>query len=180
MYGAILTTSADPAVDLGCFFMTTDGHNTMCGHAALAITKVVIESGVIKKEGPSPEITISVPTGLVCARAVLAENGEVKHSSFRNVPSFVYLQDQNVDVVGIGTAQFGLTFGGAFYAIVDAEALNLDLTLDSYSRIVDYGREIKKKVWTIYPKYLKVLSRVAGQTFCLVPSSKSCSNNRGY
>jgi len=131
MYGAILTTSADPAVDLDCFFMTMDGYSTTCEHTILAIAKVVIESSVTKKEGPSQEITISVPAGLVRARAVLAENGEVKRSSFRNVPSFVYLHDQNIDVVGIGTVQFDLTFGAAFYAIVNAEALNLDLTPDT-------------------------------------------------
>jgi len=61
-------------VDLDCFFMMTDGYSTMCGHAILAITKVVIETGVIKKEGSNPEITISVPAGLVHARAVI-ENG---------------------------------------------------------------------------------------------------------
>ena len=41
------------------------------------------------------------------------ENGQVRESSFRNVPSFLYLQDQLIDVPEIGTVRFDVAYGGA-------------------------------------------------------------------
>src|SRR5688572_19990220 len=74
MYGAILTPAADDA-DLDVFFINTEGYSPMCGHAILAITKVVIETGIIRKPGAHPQLVINVPPGRNYARAVV-ENGE--------------------------------------------------------------------------------------------------------
>jgi proline racemase len=145
MYGAILTKSEEKGVDFDCFFINTDGYSPMCGHAILAIAKVVLETGVVKTE--QKEINIAVPAGIVHARAVVGGNGEVEKSSFRNVPSFVYLLDQHVAVPGIeGGVRFDVAFGGAFYAFVDANVLKLDLTSENYRTLIDSGRRIKKAI----------------------------------
>jgi len=145
MYGAIITPSAD--ADLDVFFLHNEGYSTMCGHAIIALTKLVFEAGIIRKEGTEPELTINVPAGTVHARALI-EDGIVRESSFRNVPSFLYLRDQQVDVPGIGTVRFDVAYGGAFYAFVEAEQLGLTLTASDYSRLIDYGRRIKNAVAT--------------------------------
>jgi proline racemase len=88
MYGAILTPPITEDADLDVFFINREGYSPMCGHAILAITKVVLETGIIRKSGASPELVINVPLGKNYARAVM-EVGEVRHASFRNVPSFV-------------------------------------------------------------------------------------------
>ena len=144
MYGAILTPPSDDA-DLDVFFINTEGYSPMCGHAILAITKVVLETGVIYKPGNRPELIINVPPGRNYARALI-ENGEVRHASFRNVPSFVYLLDKYVEVTGLGRVTFDVAFGGAFYAIVEAEPLNVGLTAEHYNTLIDYGRRIKRAI----------------------------------
>lgn len=149
MYGAILTRPADDA-DLDVFFINTEGYSPMCGHAILAITKVVFETGIIRKPGNRPELVINVPPGRNYARAVV-ENGVVNHASFRNVPSFVYLKDKKVDVPGLGTVAFDVSFGGAFYAIVDAKSVNVGLTAEHYNTLIDYGRRIKRAVIANFP-----------------------------
>ena len=118
MYGAILTASQDPRADLDCFFINTVGYSTMCGHATLAITKVAFETGVVKKEGVERSLTIAVPAGLVYAKALVAGDGSVSKTIFRNVPSFVYIRDQAVAVpaLGLEEVKFDIAFGGAFYA----------------------------------------------------------------
>ena len=143
MYGAILTPSAD--ADLDVFFLHNEGYSTMCGHAIIALTKLVFETGLVQK----PEIIFNVPAGKVQAR-VLTENGQVREASFRNVPSFLYLRDQSVDVPGIGLLKFDVAYGGAFYAFVDAAPLGLSLTADDYPRLIDYGRRIKQAVAANY------------------------------
>ncbi|MCW3465135.1 proline racemase family protein [Chitinophaga nivalis] len=143
MYGAVISTSTD--ADMDVFFLHNEGYSTMCGHAILALTKLVLETGMIKKEGPYPELTINVPAGKIYARATM-ENGLVSSVSFRNVPSFLYLSDQEVMVPGIGNVKFDVAYGGAFYAFVNAEDLQLELTAPHYNQLIDYGRRIKNAV----------------------------------
>src|SRR6266513_4600385 len=84
MYGAIITPSAD--ADLDVFFLHNEGYSTMCGHAIIALTKLVIETGLIRKEGDNPRLTINVPAGTVHAQAAM-ERGNVREVSCRNVPA---------------------------------------------------------------------------------------------
>src|SRR5262249_48589016 len=143
MYGTVITPSLD--ADFDVFFLHNEGYSTMCGHAIIALTKLVFETGIIRKEGDNPEITINVPAGKVYAQAVM-ENGKVCECSFRNVPSFLYLRDQEVEVPELGRVRFDVAYGGAFYVFVEAQSVDLTLTPDDYQRLIDYGRRIKHAV----------------------------------
>ncbi|HJZ83306.1 MAG TPA: proline racemase family protein [Pyrinomonadaceae bacterium] len=143
MYGAIITPSAD--ADLDVFFLHNEGYSTMCGHAIIALTKLVFETGMVRPEGPAPEITINVPAGKVRARALI-EGGKVRATSFQNVPSFLYLSKQLTEVADLGIIPFDVAYGGAFYAFVNAELLGVRLSPEDYPRLIDYGRRIKQAV----------------------------------
>ena len=147
MYAAIITPSTDADADV--FFLHNEGYSTMCGHAIIALTRFVIETGLVQRDGTNSQITFNVPAGKVYARA-LFEKGQVRAASFRNVPSFVYLRDQSVEVPGLGPVRFDVAYGGAFYAFVEAESLGLSLTAADYSRLIDYGRRIKTAVASNY------------------------------
>jgi len=136
MYGAVITSSAD--ADFDVFFLHNGGYSTMCGHAIIALTKLVIETQLASTHN----ITFNVPAGRIQARATVVD-GQVIEASFRNVPSFVYLRDQCVDVHGIGRVRFDVAYGGAFYAFVSAEDVGLTLVPEQASRLIDYGRRIK-------------------------------------
>ncbi|MCJ1311943.1 hypothetical protein MMC25_005617 [Agyrium rufum] len=150
MYGAILTRSADDA-DFDVFFINTEGYSPMCGHAIIAIGKVVLETGVLHKTGPESEIVINTPAGKNYA-LVQMQDGEGVYTRFKNVPSFVYLQDQEVEVDGLGRIKFDVSFGGAFYALVNAAQLppSTTLTAEHYTDLVSYGRKLKKAILRSY------------------------------
>src|ERR1044071_6593776 len=95
MYGAVITPSVD--ADFDVFFLHNEGYSTMCGHAIIALTKLVVETQLVSKN----EIIFNVPAGRILARASVVE-GQVVETSFRNVPAFVCLRNQRVDVPGIG------------------------------------------------------------------------------
>ena len=139
MYGAVITPSAD--ADFDVFFLHNEGYSTMCGHAIIALTKLVIETGLVAND----EVTFNVPAGRIVARASMAD-GKVTETSFRNVPSFLYLREQQVDVPGIGRVGFDIAYGGAFYAFVSAADLDLTLIPDYANRLIDHGRRIKYAV----------------------------------
>jgi trans-L-3-hydroxyproline dehydratase len=148
MYGAVVTPSLD--ADFDVFFLHNEGYSTMCGHAIIALTKLAIETGLIRKEGDNPRLTINVPAGKVYAQAIV-ERGKVREISFRNVDSFAYLRDERVEVPGLGLISFDIAYGGAFYAFVEAKTLGLALTPDHYTRLIDCGRRIKQAVMANFP-----------------------------
>lgn len=110
MYGAVVTTSQ--SADLDVFFLHNEGYSTMCGHAIIALTKLAVETGRVPARDGEAHLTINVPAGTVQARAVVNE-GKAVSVSFRNVPSFVYLRNQHVEVPGIGSMRFDVAYGGA-------------------------------------------------------------------
>ena len=152
MYGAVVTPSSD--ADFDVFFLHNEGYSTMCGHAIIALTTLALEEGLMgyekKDDAPGQRISFNVPAGRIEACAEVAQ-GRARAVSFRNVPSFVYLADKDVEVPGIGPVRFDVAYGGAFYALVDAAALGLELTARHVDRLIDSGRRIKRAVADAFP-----------------------------
>ncbi len=139
MYGAVVTPSSD--ADFDVFFLHNEGYSTMCGHAILALTKLVVEAGM----AAGPAVSFNVQAGRIEATATI-EDGRVTSSSFRNVPSFVYKRDQSIVVEGLGKVSFDIAYGGAFYAIVEAAPLGLALDAEHYAEIIAAGHGIKHAI----------------------------------
>jgi len=150
MYGAIITEPVTPDGDFGVFFLHNEGYSTMCGHAMIALVKLVLDTGMINKGGSRPEILIDAPPGRITAYG-MREGSSTIRSFFRNVPSFVLLADKKANVPGIGMVKFDIAYGGAFYAFVDAEDLGFSLVPEEYSKLIDAGRRIKLAVMDQFP-----------------------------
>ena len=169
MYGAVVTPSAD--ADFDVFFIHNEGYSTMCGHAIIALTKLVVETQLVTNN----EITFNVPAGKIHAKATVS-NGQVTEASFRNVPSFLYLRDQHADVEGIGRVGFDIAYGGAFYAFVKADEVGLTLVPENFNRLIDYGRRIKNAVKSGFPithPFEQDLSFIYGTIFTGPPVDKT-------
>ncbi len=167
MYGALLTRPVRPDSDAGVLFMHNEGYSTMCGHGVVAIGTLVFERGLLATREPNV-VVLDTPAGQVRARAnVVQLSGRgvtadaetpggraapelvpatrVASVAFENVPSFVLhaglpLRAANRDI------RVDVAFGGAFYAIVDGEAVGLPI---HHSRLQDLrrvGMEIKHAV----------------------------------
>ena len=161
MYGAVLTSSTD--ADFDVFFLHNEGYSTMCGHAIIALTKFVIETKLTDKS----DISFNVPAGMIHASANI-ESGLVKEASFLNVPSYLYLRDQYIDLPNTGRIRFDIAYGGAFYAFVEAKDVGLTLRPDQFTHIIDCGRRIKQLVrqkFTIAHPFESDLSFLYGTIF---------------
>jgi trans-L-3-hydroxyproline dehydratase len=150
MYGAIITDPINVGSDVGVIFLHNEGYSTMCGHGVIALVTVLLETGMVDKEGDQPTIKLDTPAGLVIATA-RREGNRIKAVSFQNVPSFVYISDQTVDVPELGKIHFDIAFGGAFYAFVNAEEVQVGLGGDDFRRLIDLGVRIKKSVMDSTP-----------------------------
>ncbi len=150
MYGAVLTEPVTPGADAGVLFMHNEGYSTMCGHGIVAVTTMAIERGLIHPKEPN-QIVYDSPAGPVHARAYVSQReGEggrlrVDRVAFDNVPSFVFAPGLPVRL-GNREVRVDVAFGGAFYAIVDAEAAGLPITPARLPELRRAGMEIKHAV----------------------------------
>ena len=157
MYGALLTEPASRDSHAGILFMHNEGWSTMCGHGIIAVTTIAIERGLIwsnpkdATNGGKPtavHIRYDTPAGPVQARAHLAHHGDavrVESVAFRNVASFVFEPSLMVPVGG-RKIPVDIAFGGAFYAIVDAEASGVPIDAEHLPELRKLGMTIAREV----------------------------------
>ena len=144
MYGALISEASSPDADFDVLFIHNEGYSTMCGHAVLALTKFAFETNLIPNKTDN-KLTINVPCGTIYAEAKIVDEIVVE-STFTNVPSYLHLKQQTVEVKGIGKVTFDVAFGGAYYAFVEAASVGLKMTPAYYNQLIDYGRKIKYAV----------------------------------
>ncbi len=145
MSGSILLPPTDPEADLGVVFIEVSGCLPMCGHGTIGTVTVAIETGLVKAVEPITYLTLDTPAGRVTAEATV-QNGRVKKVKIRNVPSFLYKKDVEVDVPGFGTLTLDISWGGNFYAILPAEAVKLTLEKQHAQALIEAGMIIMQAV----------------------------------
>ena len=138
MYGALLVPPDHPDADLAVIFMHNEGYSTMCGHAIMALGRYALDYGLIVKEDGETPVNIQCPCGLVRAY-VETKNGVTGAVRFESVPAFAYKLNQFVETREYGPVELDIGYGGAFYAILDAATLGLDVRTSRTTRSGDGG-----------------------------------------
>jgi proline racemase len=161
MYGAILTEPVSPGSHAGVLFMPNEGYRTMCGHCIIAVTTMALERGLLMPGGDGASVVYDSPAGTIRARARIRAGGagaagkggetsggggaRVESVAFVNVPSFVLHGGLTVKLAA-RSVRVDVAFGGAFYAIVDAEAVGLPIDAAHLPELRRVGMEIKHAV----------------------------------
>ena len=111
--------------DAGVLFMHNEGFSTMCGHGIIAVVTIALERGLIATAAAtarrSSRRARRPDSRARAAVAATAAAPRVERVSFVNVPSFVLASARAGDASAARTMPVDVAFGGAFYAIVDAE-----------------------------------------------------------
>lgn len=150
MCGAILTPPLCPGADTGVIFIEPLGVVHMCGHGAIAIATMLVETGRVAGREPETPVVLDTAAGSVTARVHVA-GGRVAGATIRNVPSYSALLDARVSVPGLGPVPFDLAYGGHFYALVEAAPLGLKLEPAEALSIVEVGERIRLAIEAEFP-----------------------------
>jgi proline racemase len=126
MYGVIPVAASQPEAAFGVLFTHNEGYSTMCGHATIALGRYAIEHGLVPAVEPVTHFAIEAPCGLLRLACEVA-GGKVGKVSFESVPAFVEARDLVVAVPGHGDVTTDIAYGGAYYCILPASRLGLDL-----------------------------------------------------
>jgi proline racemase len=144
MYGAVLTPPVTTGANFGVLFLTNEGYSTMCGHGVIALTTALLETGMLPRREPRTEVVYDSPAGLIRASADV-EGDRVVSVAFRNVPAFRYAQGLDL-ATSVGPVRADVSYGGAFYALVDATDLGVEVLPENATTLTQLGMEIKRAV----------------------------------
>jgi len=150
MCAALLTPPCDPEADTGVIFVEPLGVVHMCGHGAIAIATMLVETGAVPMRAPETPVILDTAAGRVAAR-VHVEGDRVVGATIRNVSAYSALLDAKTEVPGLGAVPFDLAYGGHFYALVEAAAVGLELKPAQAGRIVETGERIRAVIEAEFP-----------------------------
>lgn len=147
MYGVIPVEPDHPEADMAVLFIHNEGYSTMCGHATIALGRYAVDYGIVEPKVPETIVNLQCPCGLVRVAVDVAETPDGFMSGaarFVSVPSFAFALDAEVEVPGFGPVLLDIGYGGAFYAVLPAQRLGLDLHASSLSDLVDAADRVTK------------------------------------
>ncbi|MDI3285595.1 proline racemase family protein [Polyangium sp. 15x6] len=145
MFGAILTPPVGEHSHHGLLFMDHAGYLDMCGHGVIGVATVLIELGMIAATEPETVVVFDTPAGVVEGHARV-EAGRVVEVAVANVPSFVYERQVELTLPGVGVIDVDVSFGGNFFAMVDASKLGVPIHRDHIPRLIELGMMVKDAV----------------------------------
>lgn len=145
MFGALLTEPVHEEADYGVIFMDSGGCLNMCGHGSIGTASMLVETGMVEVKEPYTEVVLDAPSGIIRTRVHVVD-GEAVEVSILNVPSFLYQEDLVVESSNWGVVTYDISFGGSFFALVDAERIGLSLELENIEAITELGMELIKLI----------------------------------
>lgn len=135
MSGSILYPPSNPENDAAILFIETSGCLPMCGHGTIGTVTFMLEKGIVTPKTPG-FLRLEVPAGEITATYTM-EHGRVKSVKIINVPSFLYKENLQVDIPGLGKLTMDVGYGGNFYAMIDPQK--------NYPGLDEFGVEKIKK-----------------------------------
>src|SRR5690606_8782236 len=141
MSGAILQPPIRPDADWGVVFIEVSGYLAMCGHGAMGVATVLVETGMVEVTEPITTVRLDTPAGLVTAE-VRVRDGAAEQVTIRNVPSFLAERDLEVEAGELGRVTVDLAYGGNHYAILPAERLGLPLEPAAVPELIRLGLQV--------------------------------------
>jgi len=144
MSGSILYAPHDPQNDVAVLFIETSGCLPMCGHGTIGTITIAIEAGLVlpKQKGI---VKMEAPAGLVNI-TYKEENGKVKSVRLTNVASYLAATELTVDCPELGEIVIDVSYGGNFYAIVDAQKNFKGLEHYAADKLISWARELRQRI----------------------------------
>jgi len=140
----------------------------MSGTNTIAVTTVLLETGMIPMVEPATELTLESPAGLIRVRAEVS-NGKVTSVTFRNVPAFAVHLDAQIEVPTLGTVTVDVAYGGMWYVMAEAAQLGLTIVPENGREIVRVCEAVKtaarEQLPVVHPENPKIAGVSIGQVW---------------
>lgn len=106
---------------------------------------MLVETGMVPVTEPYTEVVLDAPSGIIRTKVHVVD-GEAVEVSILNVPAFLYKKNLEIDTQDWGRISYDISFGGSFFALVDADAIGLSLKMENADVITRLGMELRDKI----------------------------------
>lgn len=145
MCSVLLMPPLDAESDFSVIIMEQDAYVPMSGHCIIGTATTVVERGLVSRESPLTVVRFHTLAGQVTCY-VDWDGNRARSVTFDNVDSFLHRSGVPVEVRGFGRLVVDIAYGGDYYAIVDADELNLELRPDQDAEMIAAYVSIRKAV----------------------------------
>ena len=146
----LILPPCDPRADAGFVIMEQVEYPGMSGTNTIAVTTVLLETGMLPAQTPVTHLTLETPAGLIQVDAKISD-GKVTEVKFENVPAFAMHINEPLEVPELGEIIVDVAYGGMFYVIADADALGLRLIPEEAATLTRAGEMIKAAAKEKFP-----------------------------
>ena len=159
MCSVLLLPPHSEVADFSAIIMEQDEYVPMCGHCIIGTATTVVAEGMVPITEPVTTVRFDTPAGMVKCD-VEVHDGKVGRVSFDNVESFLLKEHELINVADIGTLSVDIAYGGDMYAIVDADALGLELSVNNDAKLIWAWQKIRaavgEQIETIHPEDARI------------------------
>lgn len=139
----LLVASTRDDADAGFIVLQADRAHPMSGSNCICVVTALLESGRVPMTEPETVVRLDTPAGLIVARAQ-CEDGRCVGVSLDNVPSFAEQLDHDIDTPTWGRIKIDVAFGGVYYALVDADQIELKIEPGNARALAEAGIALKR------------------------------------
>lgn len=151
----LLVPPVHPEADAGFIVLQADKAHPMSGSNCICVVTALLETGRVAMHEPETIVRVDTPAGLITARAQ-CKDGQCLSVSLDNVPCFVEALDYPLQTESWGTIRTDVAFGGVYYAIVDAEQVDLTISPANARELMETGMALKsllnKQIQVCHPE----------------------------
>jgi proline racemase len=162
----VILPPTHPEAQAGYVIMEQMEYPPMSGTNTIAVTTVLLETGMIPMVEPVTEVSLESPAGLIRVRGEVT-NGKVRSVNFLNVPAFAVHLDTPIEVPTLGTVRVDVAYGGMWYVMAEAAPFGMRLTPDEGRDIVRVCEAIKtaarEQLPVVHPENPKIAGVSIGQ-----------------
>lgn len=138
----LLLPPTDPAeADIGLITIETVDYPPISGSNTICAVTVALETGVIEMVEPVTKVRIESPVGILEAVAH-CRDGKCERVAVEGIECFVFDSDVALTLPNGQTISVDIVFSGAFFLVVNAEDVDLELCSESVLKLVQIGKEI--------------------------------------
>lgn len=141
MVAAALTEPVTPGACFGLIYMDARRYPYLCGHATIGAVTTLLSCGALEAVEPETTVVVDTPSGAMEARARV-ENGRVVSVAIRAVPSFVFCENESLEVPGLGKIEVDTVCVGGFFVMVRSEWIGLALEATNSRALIDLGMDV--------------------------------------
>ena len=168
----LVLASLRPEAVCGFVIMEQVEYPLMSGSNTICVATALIETGLVKTEGPTARFVLETAAGLVTVTAEVCGT-KVTSVTFENAPAFVFDLDVPIEVPGFGTVAVDLAYGGMIYVLVSAAALGIGLSAENARTLVRVGEAVKAATREQAPRIHPERRGVVGPTIVALTGAPS-------